>query len=292
MRFLCLGEAMVEMAPTDDGRFTMGFAGDMLNTAWALRRICPQEWQIGFTTALGDDPLSGEMTQFMAAGGICTRDIRVLPGEICGLYLIRLRVGERSFCYWRGQSAARKMADDDAWLRRILDQANAVFLSGISLAILPEDRRAALVSALEHYGGSVFFDPNHRPRLWSGPELARDWLLRLAPRANILLPSKEDCDVLFGAANAETHLEKLAATGAREIVMTDGPGPIRAWHDGQVSQTVLQHDVQPVDTTGAGDAFNAGFLAARLQGQSLQQALQNGQALSQKVIATRGGLLQ
>lgn len=291
MRILCLGECMVEMAPTEDGRYTLGFAGDTFNTAWALRKICPENWQIGYATALGDDPVSGEMLAFMASAGICTRDIRVLPGETCGLYLIRLSKGERSFSYWRAQSAARKMADDEAWLRQALSGAQAVFLSGISLAILPEDRRDALVTALDAFDGTLIFDPNYRARLWSSAALARDWLMRIAPRADILLPSLEDCVALLGSGGADLQGQALRAAGAREIVLTDGPGPVTICTDDMLSMVEFEQSAAPVDTTGAGDAFNAAYLAARLQGQTPEQAVQDGRRLSQLAIATRGALL-
>jgi len=291
MRILCLGECMVEMAPTGDNRFTLGFAGDTFNTAWALRKTCPESWQIGYATALGDDPMSGDMLRFMLDAGICTRDIQILPGETCGLYLIRLTGGERSFSYWRGQSAARKMVDNAGWLPQVLSGAQAVFLSGISLAILSQDRRDALVTALEAYEGLLVFDPNYRAGLWPSAALARDWLLRVAARADILLPSLEDCVLLLGPVTAEDAGQTLRAAGAREVIVTDGPGPgTLCTEDGQ-SVIAFQQGAAPVDTTGAGDAFNAGYLSARLNGQTPQQAVAEGQRLSQLAIATRGALL-
>ncbi len=291
MRILCLGECMVELAPTGDGRYALGFAGDTFNTAWVLRKSCPDDWQIGYATALGDDPVSSDMLGFMAQAGICTRDIQILTGETCGLYLIRLTEGERSFSYWRGQSAARKMADDTDWLHRALCGAQAVFLSGISLAILPEDRRDALVTALDAFDGTLIFDPNYRARLWSSAKQARDWLMRIAPRADILLPSVEDCVALLGPGGADRQGQILQAAGAREIVITDGPGPVTVCCDGTQSMIGFEHSAAPVDTTGAGDAFNAGYLSARLQGQTPAQAVEEGRRLSQLAIATRGALL-
>ena len=291
MRILCLGECMVELAPTGDGRYALGFAGDTFNTAWALRKSCPEGWQIGYATALGDDPVSADMLRFMAQAGICTRDIQILTGETCGLYLIRLTEGERSFSYWRGQSAARKMADDTGWLQQALSGAQAVFLSGISLAILPEDRRDALVTALDAFDGTLIFDPNYRARLWSSAGLARDWLMRIAPRADILLPSVEDCVALLGPGGADRQGQILQAAGAREIVITDGPGPVTVCCDGTQSMIGFEQSAAPVDTTGAGDAFNAGYLSARLQGQTPAQAVEEGRRLSQLAIVTRGALL-
>lgn len=291
MRLICLGECMVELAPAENGLFRQGFAGDTFNTAWALRKVCPQDWQIGFATALGDDPLSIEMADFMAENGICTREVQVLSGQTCGLYLIKLVDGERSFAYWRAQSAARQMVDDEDALAHALSKAQAIFLSGISLAILAQDRREALVAALEGYAGQVFFDPNFRARLWHDSGQARDWVLRMARRADILLPSLDDCAALFDVSDAESAVQALSATGVSEIVLTDGAAPVTLWHDGQTSRILAPETPPPLDTTGAGDAFNAGYLAARLQGTAPDESAHHGQLLSARVIATRGGLL-
>lgn len=291
MRIICLGECMVEMAPTRDGTFTLGFAGDTFNTAWALRKTCPEGWQIGYATALGDDPMSGDMLRFMADAGICTRAIQILPGETCGLYLIKLTEGERSFSYWRGHSAARKMVDDASWLPQALSDAQAVFLSGISLAILSHERRDTVVEALEAYTGTLVFDPNYRARLWHSAALARDWLLRIAARADILLPSVEDCRELLGTDSAEGAAEALFASGAREVIITDGAGPVTICTEDTLSTMAFEQGAAPLDTTGAGDAFNAGYLSARLQGQTPREAAAEGRRLSQVAISTRGALL-
>ena len=291
MRILSLGECMVEISPTGDGTFTLGFAGDTFNTAWALRKFCPDDWQIAYASAVGDDPVSGEMLQFMNDAGICTRAIQILPGETCGLYLIQLTAGERSFSYWRGDSAARKMVDDVSWLPQALADAQAVFLSGISLAILSQERRDRLTAALEVYTGTLVFDPNYRAKLWPSVALARDWLLRMAARADILLPSVEDCYALLGTDCAAGAAESLFASGAREVIITEGDGPVTICTESARFTMAFDEGVAPLDTTGAGDAFNAGYLLARLQGQTPRHAVEQGRRLSQLAISTRGALL-
>lgn len=290
-RLVCIGECMVELAPTSDGLFRQGFAGDSFNTAWALRLICPTDWQIGYATALGDDPLSVRMHDFITASGICTKDIQVLPGQTCGLYMISLSAGERSFAYWRDMSAARHLADDAGRIAQILNRADAVFLSGITLAILPEAQRADLVAALERFSGQVFFDPNYRARLWASPDQAALWASRMAARADIFLPSLEDCSALFDLSDGPAAARAMGQLGACEVVVTDGAGPADIWLDNTHHRATFGATAQPVDTSGAGDAFNAGYIAARLHGAPVLEAAHQGRALSQRAIGTRGALL-
>lgn len=290
-RLVCMGECMVELAPEGNGLFRQGFAGDSFNTAWALRDICPVDWQIGYATALGDDPLSARMHRFIADAGLCTDDIRVLPGKTCGLYMISLVAGERSFAYWRDSSAARHLADDPTAVQTLLQRTDGVFLSGITLAILPDAQRAALVTALERFSGQVFFDPNYRARLWDSAAQAAQWASRMAVRADIFLPSLDDCAALFDLPDAPSAAKAMGQLGAREVVVTDGAGPADIWVENSHHRVSFEPAAQPVDTSGAGDAFNAGYIATRLQNGSVEHAAHQGRALSQRAIMARGALL-
>jgi 2-dehydro-3-deoxygluconokinase len=114
--FLAIGECMVEMAPTGGGTFAKGFAGDTLNTAWYVRKSLSQDWAVSYLTAVGNDQISEEMIAFLDGAGLTTDHIQRLNDRTIGLYLIQLNDGERSFAYWRSQSAARCLADDAAAL--------------------------------------------------------------------------------------------------------------------------------------------------------------------------------
>ena len=163
MRVVAIGECMVELAPTGDGTFTMGFAGDTFNTAWYLRRLMPKASTVSYLSAVGTDHISDRMVEFLAAEGIAIDHLQRLPERSVGLYMIQLAKGERSFSYWRSTSAARLLAEDPTQLNAALDGADLIYLSGITLAILSEGARLRLLSALalaRAAGSRVAFDPN------------------------------------------------------------------------------------------------------------------------------------
>ena len=295
-RIVSIGECMVEIGPAQvPGLFRMGFAGDTFNTAWYLRRRLPRDWAVDYLTAVGTDAASASMVAFMEAAGIGTHHVARLTDATVGLYLIELKDGERSFSYWRGQSAAKRLAEDEERLRAALAGADLAYISGITLAILAPPDRARLLAALADYrakGGRVAFDPNLRPRLWTSTAAMTEAVTEAARHADIALPSFEDDAGAFGDADPEACARRYAALGAREVVVKNGAGRIAARVDGDL----LTHDPVPapevVDTTAAGDSFNAGYLACRLKGGGGPEALAAGSALAARVVGGRGALLE
>jgi 2-dehydro-3-deoxygluconokinase len=290
-----IGECMVEMGPAaEPGLFRMGFAGDTFNTAWYLRRRLPATWQVDYLSAIGTDGISATMAKFIADAGIGTDHLARLPDATVGLYLIELKNGERSFAYWRGQSAARRLAEDDARLREALSGASLAYLSGITLAILAPPDRARLLAALAGFrkaGGRVAFDPNLRLRLWPSPLAMTAAVTEAARLADIALPSFEDDAAAFGDADLDATARRYAALGVTEVIVKNGAGRMRALVDGAWHS----HDPVPapevVDTTAAGDSFNAGYLAARLTGAPVADALAAGSTLAARVVGGRGALV-
>lgn len=295
MRVVALGECMVEMAPDADGRFAMGFAGDTFNTAWYLRRLLPGAWRVDYATAVGDDQVSERMLDFFAAEGIGTTHARRIAGAGVGLYMITLEGYERKFTYWRSASAARCMAMDGDALANALRGARLAYVSGITLAILPGGDRNRLLAALgvaRAAGTLLAFDPNMRPRLWPDAETMRAEILRAAAMMDIVLPSFDEEAAQFGDADPAVTARRYADAGAGMVVVKNGAGEM-AVRVGAAGVR-FQPPVAPVvvDTTAAGDSFNAGFLAAHLIGRPLTDALSEGASLARRVIAARGALVR
>mgnify|MGYP006215937471 CR=1 FL=1 len=108
-RIVSIGECMGELSETGTpGTLNMGFAGDTLNTAYYLRHSLGPDWQVDYVTAIGTDGLSQRMLDFLKAEDIATHHIAQLADKTIGLYYITLKDGERSFTYWRSDSAAKK----------------------------------------------------------------------------------------------------------------------------------------------------------------------------------------
>jgi 2-dehydro-3-deoxygluconokinase len=298
-----VGECMIELSGSQGDLWRMGFAGDTFNTAFYARIVLARLGagpaddmgrRIAYATLLGDDPFSERMLGFFAESGIATDRVRPLPGRRPGLYAITLQGAERSFTYWRGESAARALADDPAWLEAALSASRMLYLSGITLAILSEAGRAALLAGLARpraEGSRVAFDPNYHPALWEDAGAAMRWVERAYAACDIALPGRDDERALFGDAGVEEIAARVARFGPSEVVVKNGDrdGALRA--GGETAPLPPESVPDPVDTTGAGDSFNGAYLAARLSGRSPRDAARIGHAVAAEVIRHHGALV-
>lgn len=300
LRVVAFGECMLELQGQAFGTMRQTFGGDTLNTAVYLAR-CGRAagLQVDYATALGDDALSSGMIERWQAEGVQTGLVRRIAGRLPGLYLIEVdERGERRFSYWRDQAAARsyfETPDGDTPLEQQAARIDALYFSGISLAILPpagRDRLAALARALRERGATVAFDNNYRPRLWPGAAAARTEFARFAALASVALMTLDDEMALSGETDATAQLVSTFALPCPEVVVKRGAGSTLVRVAGQACAEVPAVTVpQVVDTTAAGDSFAGAYLAARLSGQSAAEAAAAGNRLAARVVQHRGAVI-
>lgn len=291
-RVVSIGECMVEMAPAG-ANYEMSFAGDTFNTAWYLARLAPG-WQVDYLTGVGTDTISDRFMSFAAEAGIGTQHMARHEGRSLGLYLIELADGERSFHYWRDTSAARLLARDEDRLTNSLQGADIVFFSGITLAILTEEEREVLFDAISEAqagGAIVAFDPNIRERLWSDPEDMRAAIMEAALSSEIVLPSFDEEAHHFGDKDPSATVARYLSAGATSVVVKNGAGDVHYSCGGVAGVHTPSPVAEIVDTTAAGDSFNAGFLASLIAGGSPETAVEAACKVSATVIQNRGGLV-
>lgn len=296
-KVVCLGEAMVELSGRQ-GAWTVGFGGDTLNTAIHLAR---SGHAVSYMTALGTDAFSDRLRAAWADEGIDCDLVLTHPSRQVGLYAITTDAGgERSFTYWRDMSAARALFELETAeaAMNAAEQADLLCFSLISLAILPEQGRQDLLHLAERVrerGGRVAFDGNYRPRLWESAESAAHWRDRAIALADIGLPTLDDeaimsapgSDTATGALTAVQVAEHWTQHGCKEVIVKLGEAGCRL-PDGRI--VPVPKRLRPIDTSGAGDAFNGGYLAARLQGVAIPDAAQTGHILAGWNVMRKGAI--
>jgi 2-dehydro-3-deoxygluconokinase len=284
---------MVELSLGEARAAAVGYAGDVFNTCVYLRRLGVPA---AFATALGDgDPFSSAILALMAAEGVDAGLVTSVPGRVPGLYAIeRDPSGERRFFYWRDQAPVREffqLADLDRF-RSAVRAADLFYLSGITLAVIGDEGRAALhdlLGELVAAGVPIAFDPNYRPRLWTSREAAARAIDSVIGRCRIVSASALDVEALTLTSLGEVAAD-WAARGPQVIARADD-GAIEIHDADAVARLPTSAMIQAIDTTGAGDSFNAAYLASRLAARPVAEAVAAAQALAGRVVGFPGAII-
>ena len=297
-RVILFGECMVELRREAPALMRQGFSGDTLNTAVYMARLAAGAYTVGYATAIGDgDAFSAAMLENWQAEGIATDLVSRRPGELPGIYTIDVdAAGERQFAYWRQHSAARQyFSDANSPLERAQAGIDLFYLSGISLAILPDAGRArllALMASLRARGATIVFDNNYRARLWRSAAAARACYAAAYALADIALVTLADEMERDASGDEDATLATLLAGPCPELVVKRGArATLLRLADGSRAEVPTEPVERVVDTTAAGYSFGAAYLAARLHGAPPARAARAGNRLAGVVIGYPGAII-
>jgi 2-dehydro-3-deoxygluconokinase len=298
-KVLFVGEAMLELVNTSENMLAKSYAGDVYNTSVYMKRAYPN-LNASFLSAVGQDLVSQEFVQKAKDEKVNTQAIGISERHHLGTYMVvNDHTGERSFIYWRSDSAAKSMmstlsSEQNAYVQNEFGQHGVIFFSGITIAIMhPSEREQfwELLQRLQQAGALVVFDPNYRPALWENSELAKQETEKAFALSDWLMPGVDDFKSLYGMTSVDECLEFCQQFSFSELVLKQGEKSVHVVNgDGHFEFEIVK-STNVVDTTSAGDAFNGIYLGARLEDSTPEVATKLANYAASKVIETPGAIM-
>ncbi|PFG44974.1 2-dehydro-3-deoxygluconokinase [Georgenia soli] len=276
-KVLTFGETMGLCASAGFGAFAhqpaaaVSFGGAESNVAIGLQRLgIPTTW----VSRLGDDLIGRMILRGLRAEGVDVR-ASVDPVRPTGFMLKeRTSASETNVLFYRAGSAASHMTPDDLPLDD-LAQWDLLHITGIMPALSDSARETTLaaVARAHDVGVPISLDINYRSRLWSQDDAAA-FVREVIARCRYVFAGDDEARIVVAGQHEPVDLAKgLVDLGAKTAVVKLGPNGALALDGGEITVMPSVPVSQVIDTVGAGDAFVAGFLAERLHGASIHDAM-------------------
>ena len=292
MDVVTIGDGMITFDPATKGplRFVNTFerkiGGAELNVMLGCSRL---GLQAGWISRLGKDEFGRHIVNTVRGEGVDISEVHLMDGYATSLNFKEVQEsGEGRTFYYRVPSPTETLSPELLPFDYIR-QAKVLHMTGVFCAIL-EQNRAITLRALEcakENGVTVSFDPNIRLRLWSKEE-ARETILTYLPFVDHLLVSKEELELLFDTKDEQEILTHLGRFDFKEVVMKDGQNGAFALVNGKWLHVPGVKVAKVVDTVGAGDGFDSGYLYGLLQEWPLEERLVFANAIGAMVVQVNG----
>lgn len=279
-RVITLGESMVVFTPDSYGalryesQYRSRLAGAESNTAVGLAKL---GIEASWMSRLGDDEFGHYVRNMIRAEGVDTSAAIMDPEHRTGImFKQREYGGETTVFYYRENSAASHLQPEDLkdeWF----EGADVLHVSGIT-PVLSESCLATVKKAFEMakaHGVKISFDPNIRKKLWKDTDYT-ELFRTLTFASNIVMMGLDEAETMFGIRDTDALLDRIFSEGIAEYVAVKDGGNGAVVADRNEKIFIPAYPCKPLETVGAGDGFNAGFLAGILQGRSLGTAGQMG----------------
>ncbi|MDD3014149.1 MAG: sugar kinase [Candidatus Gastranaerophilales bacterium] len=258
---ISIGEGMIELSSGESliqaETLHKYFGGDSINTAAAAARLGSK---VGYITKIGNDLFQEYLLDAWQAENIDISYVRLVEGYNGLYFLSRQKSGEKEFAYYRKKSAATTLSIDDI-PEEYIERSSIVFSTGItqSLSESAKDAVKKAFSIAKEKGCTVAYDPNFRSRLWSVDE-AKEALNEVIDYIDIiLLSAANDAEKLFDLSSSDKIIKFFWDQGIQTVAVKMGKDGSFIGYNGEI-KLIPPLDVAVVDTTGAGDAYNGGFL--------------------------------
>ena len=265
-RIWVLGDAVVDLIPDGEQHYLRCAGGAPANVAVGVARLGGNSAFIG---RVGQDPLGEFMQQTLQQEKVNTDFMFLDPQHRTSTVVVGLTHGERSFTFMVNPSADQFLTVSD-----LPKFGTGEWLHCCSIALINEPTRTATLSAMQAIrdaGGNVSFDPNLRESLWQSQDEMKSVVLQAVALADVLKFSEEELTLLTDCDSLEKAFNNITARYPQKLIIVTLGKDGALYHLQGKKAVIAGKALQPVDTTGAGDACVCGLLAGLSQHTDWQQ---------------------
>lgn len=289
------GESMAMFIAEQEGElhkatnFTLALAGAETNVSVGLSRL---GYKVGWVSKVGDDPFGKFIMESLNKEGVDTTYVSVDPRYPTGFQLkSKVLTGDPEVKYYRKGSAASTLAVEDV-VSTYFTNARHLHMTGIPPALSQSTKEFAncVLGKMKTAKGTISFDPNLRPQLWSNEKNMVDTINELAVQADWVLPGISEGRILTGYKNPRDIADYYLDKGVKIVVIKLGSKGTY-YRSATEENTIASFKVKEViDTVGAGDGFAVGLISGLLDGLSLTDAAIRANAIGALAVMSPGDM--
>lgn len=292
MDIISIGDGLITFDPVSKGplrfvnQFERKIGGAELNVLIGCARL---GLKTGWISRLGKDEFGRHIVNTVRGEGIDVGEVILEEGYPTSLNFKEVQEsGSGKTFYYRHKSPTETITPDLLPISYI-KSAKILHVTGVYPAITQNNREVILkaIQVAKENGVKVSFDPNIRLRLWTEEE-ARETMLTYLPYVDYLLAGKDELELIFQSPQMDTILKKLSSYSFEKVVMKDGENGASVLVDGQWVHQKAPKVAKVVDTVGAGDGFDAGFLYGELQNWPIEKTLEFANTIGSMVVQVSG----
>jgi fructokinase len=268
-KLFSIGEVLIDFIPLQKGvalkdvvSFERAPGGAPANVAAAVAKYGQKAAMI---SKLGNDAFGDFLVDKLVEAGVETDKVYRTGEANTALAFVSLKEdGERDFSFYRNPSADLLLNEEEIE-PRWFQAGDILHFCSVDLVESPmKQAHKKAIAAVSNAGGLVSFDPNVRLPLWADPEDCRKAILEFLPTADIVKVSDEELEFITGINEESDALQSLFVGNVKAVVYTKGAAGADLFLRNERFES-SGYAVEPVDTTGAGDAFIGGFLYQLLE---------------------------
>ena len=288
-----IGEAMIEISNIKNSLYNQSFAGDTLNFCNYLDK---KKLNAFFLSAIGKSEINQSLLDFVKSKNISTKYIKKINQFEVGLYLIKNKDnGEKQFFYWRDESAAKHYFNniDFVNLYKELKNFDYIYFSGITLSIIHISKLnnfIKLLKLLKSKKIKIVFDFNIRPSRWNKKNL-NIFLDSVLKFVDICFLSGEDMNYWKNKNNIKSYEQIVRKYKLKHSIFRKNAKFTYVFLN--KTRYVFKNKLlkRVVDTSGAGDGFNAAYLSNFIVNNDPVLALKAGSSLGSKIVMKKGAIV-